>query len=328
MVKNLQYLRAFASINVVYLHILSSSHSYGMSTKIFTLIGNWGGNGVDIFFVISGFVMIHTQINKPKNIYEFYLSRLNRIIPIYWFITIFVVLIYFILPNETFRSLSFDFNKFFLSLLFCSQLIIKELPIVNLGWTLEWEMLFYLIFGLALYLKDIIKIIYFIFFIMIIIFLFSQNLLIFEFFLGMTIGYIFNKVDLKKNIGFKIFIVGIILLLLSINSNLEDMSDFFILGIKFDRFFIWGVPAALIVLGAAYSKQVNFSFLNYLGNASYSIYLVQFLTIPFCYKLFNNFDTKLNNDILTILCLLLSILFGCFFYSYVEKNLKLTKKVN
>ena len=65
MIKNLQCLRAFAAINVVYFHTLLASESYGKSVSIFSIIGTWGQNGVDIFFVLSGFVMIHTQIQNP-----------------------------------------------------------------------------------------------------------------------------------------------------------------------------------------------------------------------------------------------------------------------
>ena len=71
MIKNLQCLRAFAAINVVYFHTLLASESYGKLVSILTIIGTWGQNGVDIFFVLSGFVMIHTQIQKPKKFMNF-----------------------------------------------------------------------------------------------------------------------------------------------------------------------------------------------------------------------------------------------------------------
>ena len=82
MLSNLQYLRAFAAINVVYLHVLIGGNSYDRSSTMFPILGEWGANGVDIFFVISGFVMIYSQINNPKTIVNFYKSRLLRIVPI------------------------------------------------------------------------------------------------------------------------------------------------------------------------------------------------------------------------------------------------------
>ena len=201
---------------------------------------------------------------------------------------------------------------------FTAQVVTGEYPIINIGWTLEWEMLFYLIFGLSLYLKDIKKIVLFIFLFMLLIFVLTETLLIFEFFLGVLIGYVHNKVKFSHINGLIILIVGIVLLFSSLSP--------YILAVELDRFFILGIPSAFIVMGAVYYRQINNSFLFYLGNASYSIYLVQILTVPFFYKFITYFNIESNNDSLTIVCLFLSIMFGCFFYSFVEKNLKINKK--
>ena len=325
MIKNLQCLRAFAAINVVYFHTLLASESYGISVSLLSIIGTWGQNGVDIFFVLSGFVMIHTQIQKPKKIHEFYFSRLNRIVPIYWLITLFIVLIYFLFP-DIFRNLTLDIKKIISSLFFTSKIVTGGFPIIVVGWTLEWEMLFYFIFGLSLFLKDIRKIIVLIFLFMLLIFTFSKTFLIFEFFLGVLIGYTYNKVKFNETNGLIILIIGIILLLLSINSGFDPQKYLLVAGFKLDRFFIWGIPSAFIVLGAVYYRQISNSFLIYLGDASYSIYLVQVLTIPFFYKFITYFNIEMNSNLLTILCLFLSVSFGCFFYSLIEKNFKIKNK--
>ena len=187
-------------------------------------------------------------------------------------------------------------------------------------------MLFYFIFGLSLFLKDIRKIIVLIFLFMLLIFTFSKTLLIFEFFLGVLIGYTYNKVKFNEINGLIILIIGIILLLLSINSGFDPQKYLLVAGFKLDRFFIWGIPSAFIVLGAVYYRQISNSFLVYLGNASYSIYLVQVLTVPFFYKFITYFNIEMNSNLLTILCLFLSVSFGCFFYSLIEKNLKIKNK--
>ena len=51
MIKNLQYLRAFAATNVAYLHVLVGSEMYGMSASSLSTLSasRWGANGVDIF---------------------------------------------------------------------------------------------------------------------------------------------------------------------------------------------------------------------------------------------------------------------------------------
>ena len=321
MINNLQLLRAFAAINVVYLHVLLGSQSYDKPTSIFPYVGHWGANGVDIFFVISGFVMIYTQTVNPKTTFNFYKSRILRIVPIYWLITSFIIIIYFLFSG-LFKSFTIDIKSSVSSFLFISQLLNNSYPIINLGWTLEWEMLFYLIFGIALYFKTLNKIIFFIFFTMIIIFLITKKLFFFEFFLGVIIGYYYNKFNkVDNNLALIFLITGILTLLMSINPNSKILN--------FDRFIIWGLPSAFIVFGAIYFKQIKNKFLLYLGDASYSIYLVQILTIPGFYKLITYLDVKISNNFLSIICLISSVAFGCIFHTYIEKKIRLVKyKIN
>ena len=317
MINNLQLLRAFAAINVVYLHVLIGGESYGKPSIVFPYVGGWGANGVDIFFVISGFVMIYTHSINPKTIINFYKSRILRIVPVYWLITSFIILIYFLFPN-IFRSLIIDIKSSISSFLFVSQLLNSSHPIINLGWTLEWEMLFYLIFGLALYFRTLNRIIISIFFMMILIVFVSEKLYFLEFFLGVISGYLYIKLKkINQNTGFIILVLGILALLMSVNPN-SKLVDY-------DRVLIWGLPATLIVIGATYSKQVKNKFILYLGDASYSIYLLQMLTIPGFYKIITHLNINIDNTFLSIICLLSSITFGCLFYSYVEKKLKLVK---
>ena len=47
MLSNLQYLRAFAAINVVYLYVLIGGNSYNKPSKMSFILGEWGANGVD-----------------------------------------------------------------------------------------------------------------------------------------------------------------------------------------------------------------------------------------------------------------------------------------
>ena len=317
MINNLQLLRAFAAINVVYLHVLIGGESYGKPSIVFPYVGGWGANGVDIFFVISGFVMIYTHSINPKTILNFYKSRILRIVPVYWLITSFIILIYFFFPN-IFRSLIIDIKSSISSFLFVSQILNSSHPIINLGWTLEWEMLFYLIFGLALYFRTLNRIIISIFFMMVLIIFVSEKLYFLEFFLGVISGYLYIKLKkINQNTGFIILVLGILALLMSLNPN-SKLVDY-------DRVLIWGLPATLIVIGATYSKQVKNQFILYLGDASYSIYLLQMLTIPGFYKIITHLNINIDNTFLSIICLLSSITFGCIFYSCVEKKLKLVK---
>ena len=84
MIMNLQLLRAFAALNVVVLHTIGTADSYGYETNLISYLEGWGANGVDIFFVISGFVMLYTQLDNKKTVKDFLILRAIRIIPIYW----------------------------------------------------------------------------------------------------------------------------------------------------------------------------------------------------------------------------------------------------
>ena len=81
MISNIQALRAFAAINVVFLHVIKTASNYEQNTDFLSFLTDWGANGVDIFFVISGFVMLHTQMLRRRNIGAFLKSRIIRNCP-------------------------------------------------------------------------------------------------------------------------------------------------------------------------------------------------------------------------------------------------------
>ena len=109
---------------------------------------NFGHIGVDIFFIISGFIITYvSQINSS----QFFIKRFIRVIPIYWL----VIFIFFISLN-LFPNL-FDLSKpniiYLLKSIFFipfNNLNTGHYPIVIYGWTLNYEIYFYLIFSISL----------------------------------------------------------------------------------------------------------------------------------------------------------------------------------
>ncbi|ENV34777.1 Exopolysaccharide production protein ExoZ [Acinetobacter gerneri DSM 14967 = CIP 107464 = MTCC 9824] len=152
MLNNIQLLRAFAAINVVFFHIIGISVQYGMPATNFLFMKDWGQNGVDIFFVISGFIMVYIQSKKRKAPLDFFRNRVERIVPIYWILTALLCVLYFILPSA-FANTELNLNKMFFSVLFLENLVNNKLPVLYVGWTLEYEMLFYFIFALCLFIR-------------------------------------------------------------------------------------------------------------------------------------------------------------------------------
>ena len=107
--KSLQFLRAVASTSVVYYHI----GSYPV----------FGSFGVDIFFVLSGFVMA-LLIDKKQDILEFSIGRISRIVPLYWIFTLILFFVIFIFPHLAPLS-EISLNALFKSLFRASRSVIN-----------------------------------------------------------------------------------------------------------------------------------------------------------------------------------------------------------
>jgi peptidoglycan/LPS O-acetylase OafA/YrhL len=134
--KSLQILRALAASFVVYFHIAGFEG--------YTKWVVFGSFGVDIFFVLSGYVIALTVTANPSAI-NFIINRTSRIIPSYWLLTLAVFALALVKP-ELLSSTKADFGNLFLSLFFIPYF--KENgflePVLAVGWTLNYEMYFYL----------------------------------------------------------------------------------------------------------------------------------------------------------------------------------------
>lgn len=281
-------------------------------TNYLKILEGWGTNGVDIFFVISGFVMLHTQMERRRSISDFLLLRIIRIVPIYWIITSVVIILFLVLP-QLFRQMAITPVWAISSFLFVSQLITSEQPVVLVGWTLEWEMLFYVIFAAVLIVNSWKVFVACVTALLVSIACLTKQFIIIEFIFGIMVAYCYKYNRYSHKTGIVLLILGSSLLLLSLSSvfQLADLN----------RVVIWGVPSFFIVLGAVYSRQMRHSLLSYLGDASYSIYLVQILSIPAFYKFSSIRLHGFNGDLLAIFCLCISVSLGCLLYSYVESPL-------
>src|SRR5205085_1788 len=113
---------------------------------------HFGTVGVDLFFVISGFIMWTTTRDKHRSPAAFWLARIVRVVPLYWLFTAAYVAAALIAP-ESFYNLKLDAFHIVKSFLFIPAEhpnLGLVAPILTLGWTLNYEMFFYLVFGLSL----------------------------------------------------------------------------------------------------------------------------------------------------------------------------------
>lgn len=86
-----------------------------------------------------------------------------------------------------------------------------------------------------------------------------------------------------------------------------------------DRFFVWGIPAFLIVFGCIASPQISSPKTQFLGDASYSIYLVQSLSVPGFYRLVGMWPIEVNYDVLAVICLAVSVFGGVVMHLLIER---------
>lgn len=149
MIRQIQYLRGIAALMVVWFHATTQIEG----TTQFVGTAQWGSFGVDLFFAISGFIMLVTTWDKPIGPAEFIQNRLQRIVPLYWLATSLMVIAAIAAP-AAFKSLQWDWEAVIKSLLFVPYYSLsfpnEVWPVLVPGWSLNYEMFFYALFALAL----------------------------------------------------------------------------------------------------------------------------------------------------------------------------------
>jgi len=143
MINNVQGLRALAALMVVFVHLGLLLATLGLPM--------FGATGVDLFFVISGFVMVHTTKPRPPSAWDFARNRVARIVPIYWLMTLSVFVVALAAP-QLLGATRADGGQLLESLLFIPFKKVNGLvePVLFVGWTLNYEMFFYALFSLGL----------------------------------------------------------------------------------------------------------------------------------------------------------------------------------
>lgn len=159
-IESVQVLRAIAAISVVLFHtnqkVVDMYERYGITRTIFNNnLYDMGVCGVDIFFVISGFIMamITKNLHKtPNAVREFAYKRIIRIVPPYWLWTLVLLAVLYFLPHM-FSRLTFNFKEAILSLLFIPYIPVglNSSPVLAVGWTLSYEMYFYALICVGLF---------------------------------------------------------------------------------------------------------------------------------------------------------------------------------
>jgi peptidoglycan/LPS O-acetylase OafA/YrhL len=288
---NIDLLRILAAVAIILSHISGEFTLRNYDNNFIKLIvNNYGflSSGVDLFFVISGYVImlnINSKYNKPI---AFLKGRIRRIVPIYWMLTLMVLLLNLFTNFLSISNIPIaNFERIIASLFFVTQFTGNTSPIIQQGWTLEYEMFFYILVFLTMFIQNrnlgLVCI-----FAVVLGLAFSGFYLMLEF-LGGIFVYQIQKKRLVKNFGTFPLVLGILLL---------TPGVFGIVTLDHRLYFI--LPYSLILLGALNIKQIKGSFIVFLGELSYPMYLVQGLTIPLLYQYIKLEETFSIAEIISI----------------------------
>lgn len=269
---SIQALRAVAALSVVFCHFSYLSNILsGRPNDPIPLYSL--ASGVDLFFVISGFIMVYssTRLFGADGASKFFIARrLIRILPMYWVTTLVATGLRASPPEDVLKSLFFiPYGSGF--------------PVLASGWTLNFEMFFYLVFAAALFLRRQMAVA------AVCVALVGLNILswisppssfeivfwsdpiVLEFCFGMMIALLYLEG------GVRLHPIARILLVIFGATAIWFFSPSGAIPTGY-RFAFWGIPVATIFAGTVLGNDITLGRftgpIKLLGDASYSIYLV------------------------------------------------------
>ncbi|MDC9529387.1 acyltransferase [Pseudoalteromonas sp. Angola-7] len=337
----LQFLRGWAAIIVVAYHAhgviikrhveLGAEHSFWFTENQFVKIG---AIGVDIFFILSGFIIFYTSRNS-FDVILYLKKRAVRIYPI-WFIAILFMTVLALLPGS---SAVFDLEHIFYSSLLIPHIYDGAIvPFLKVGWTLNYEIIFYLLFAPTLYFSSSKR--------LEIITVMIVCLSIISHFLSENIGVIRL---LQNPILFEFLIGGWLAKLYLTGFNISKKLMYLVstfgllwLGLYFFTPYIWEynslisrapIALSIFIVSIFYTPirniKIKKSFV-YLGDASYSIYLFHMFPIMILSGVLGRNLIPQVVMLPTFLVWLIitagSVLFGCIIYNIIEKKINIRLK--
>lgn len=340
----IQVLRGIAALLVVLFHFRHYINDIYPVKDLGDRLFLFGEAGVDLFFVISGFIIVYSSSNKNKNTFvKFIIKRVFRLYPLY-----FVVLsIYLILYHgEEFNLNNIIKSYFLIPLDYNEKGPWFGLSTIYTAWTLTYEVYFYVVFSIAIlvshkYRAVICMMIIFVIMILsqnfiygynfitpltskqslhgvIYNFSFISNPLVFDFILGMIVAYLYIAYDklsinniLSTSISLILLSLSVILIISHATAHVGPLS--------------WGMLSAIIVFSVLIiSKNTNINYprsLMYFGEMSYSIYInhVVVKKVAFYYIGPLGFFSQDDGGVILFSLIISTLCLSFITYNFIEK---------
>ncbi len=333
-IKNIQALRAIAANGVLISHLFIVEQKYSHGGAVLSANAHLGAFGVDLFFVISGFIM--ATIARNASWQKFLFDRAMRILPPYWFYTTLILIVSFYVP--AYVNSSFEHPPS----VWRSYLLIPDRvgPLLAVGWTLMHEMCFYFCFAFIIFLTGLCRFKITSLLLMWTVAVICLNAVVhlneisdpvvavithpltLEFIFGAAAGILIQKNGTAFAASALVGGIIIFMVVLSLSDDALGLID----GRNWKRIILVGAPCTLIVYGLVgieiKNKQAAPRWLVALGNASYSTYLSHVLVLSAIGRMFAMIP---NHNVyfetaFVIMCIIAANIVGLLSYSLIERR--------
>ncbi|MCM5705032.1 acyltransferase family protein [Larsenimonas salina] len=281
MLVSVQGLRALAAWLVVFHHFMQVFFDFKASTLMGHLLSTRGQVGVDLFFIISGFVIYVSTAGKQMPTTTFLIHRIARIAPAYWLFTLITAAI-IAFAGDVMPVYGVSLKELVYSLLFLPSQNpggFGLYPILPVGWSLNFEMLFYTIFALSFAVNERYRLWLVLALVTLIcpilarqpfVSSFYTDPMVYEFVFGLGLGMLYRKNRLPEGLWVPLATIAISTAFLL---NFDDQTPY--------RLFTWGIPSVLIVSSVIAMEPWfrRHRWLKHMGDWSYSVYLVHIIVL-------------------------------------------------
>ncbi|SMG46165.1 acyltransferase family protein [Paraburkholderia susongensis] len=327
--RSIQALRALAALGVVAFHTDGIVAAHGWLAHVFPHVSRYGEIGVDVFFVISGFVMAlvtHGVPPGPASARSFMFARIARVVPLYWILTaLFIAFVAFV-PGvpEAFDHARVTAWHALTSFLFLPSMSWTGIaaPVLGVGWTLNYEMWFYVVFAVAMCVtrRRLLAVGSFLLLTSAlhllpgqgVAFAFYTNPLVLEFVFGCGVGALYASGRTVPVAA----AAGLLLAVAAAGAFAPRLTDA-------NRFLVFGLPAlAVVAAGLSVESKVRWSaWLERIGDASYSLYLTHLLSMPAVAGIVQLIDARhrLPGDLVGAVVVVASVAIALASYRWVER---------
>ena len=341
-------MRGIAALLVLILHVSQvfledkNIGATGRGMNNFIEFIDLGRIGITIFFIISGFVICKSFNKKQKELKSFVIKRFFRLYPLFWFSLILGAIVLWPLGGQQLNSHIIGGNATMLPAFFSQPFVI------GLYWTLETELLFYVLASLLFYFglirnSAVLLGLTILLYVLLLVFTFvpsTQPALphwvatpyhLSLMLLGVSMRYAYDESEKEKSARYSLKNIAYLHLLILLLIPIYILANYFLRGIETNLTdaIAYLIGISIFVIGLKALKTAP-SFLVYLGMISYSIYLLHPIVFTLVRKLVVK-TPELHNlhlSIYLIICAVGTIILSAITYRFLEAPAnKLGKKL-